>query len=331
MDLQNQTPFPAGLFRTRLTDGRIAAAVLARITYRIENGLLVADREQPWLVSPAPWASAYGPMDGDDVFYKGGVDLFVFGQARSAGGRPAPTIEVVIEVGCFRRRLIVFGNRVWQKKWHELVPSAPEPIQTLSLALANAFGGKSTWDGLDVPFTANPVGKGFYLEDAQAVGRPLPNIEDPDHLIKHWNDRPDPAGVTPCPPDNAMHLQNGLEFTNQGYLQKLRPTFFNAAFPRMIAPRVEFGTRVKLEGVLASGPLQFTLPQTGPSVRLHIGNEVIERPLAIDQVGIEVDKGRAFLAYRYPFRYVIYPLQERWCELFLQESAAPRAPQGAKA
>ena len=38
-------------------------------------------------------------------------------------------------------------------------------------------------------------------------------------------------------------------FDDDGLLKVLKPTFFNAAFPSMIVPRVEPGERVRLGGV----------------------------------------------------------------------------------
>jgi hypothetical protein len=315
MELVNRTPFPAGMFRTAVGDDRIAAAVVARVTYDLTASGLVPSAEQPWKFSPAPWEGPYGPMDGDEVFYRGGVDVFVFGHARAEGGRDARQIDVTIEVAEFRRRVVVFGDRVWERQGRTLAPSAPRPFRALPLTLAHAYGGKAEWDGLAVPFPYNADGKGYYLEEEQAVGRPLPNIEDPERLVRRWDERPDPVGVTPCPQVNGLRLREGLDCDDKCMPRGIRPSLFNAAFPRMIAPRVQPGDRGRLSGVQEAGPLVFTIPPTELQVRLQLADTVLERSLAVDQLGIEVDRGRVFLAYRYPFRYVVQPLQKRSCEL----------------
>ena len=327
MDLVNGSPYPAGLNRTVIDDTRFAASVLCRVAYDLEGETLAPSAVQPWLVSAAPWTCEYGAMDSDEVFYKGGVDLLVFGHARAPGGRSTARLDVSIEVtgaDPFERRITVFGDRVWERRRRQLVPGPPLPFEAIALTLANAYGGKDRWDGLDVPFSDNPTGKGYYLEEAAAEGRPLPNLEDPDQVIERWDDRPEPVGVGACPMDCGLRVRNSVVFDDQGNLKEIKPQFFNAAFPRMILPRVQPGDRLRLTGVSESGPLAFAIPRHDLAVRLCFDRQVIERPLAIDQVGIEVDKGRVFIAYRYPFRYVLHPLQKRSCELLERAASAPR-------
>lgn len=322
MELLNDTLFPAGLFRTVIDEHRIAASLLARVTYDIQDCSLVPSLDQTWKVSGPPWESEYGPMDSDELFYKWGVDLFVFGHARAPGEHKATEVVVTLKVGGFRRSAIVFGDRVWQSGENGLVPGPPKPFKAIPLTMANAFGGKDKWDGLDVPFGDNPDGKGFYIEKGHAEGNPMPNIEDPENLISQWDQQPEPVGFTPCAVQCGLRLRNAIDVDDTGLLKSVRPTFFNAAHPRMILERLSPGDEVELSGVTVDEPLIFQIPKTELTVRLEFDAEVIERPLLIDQLGIEVDMRRAFIAYRYPFRYVLYPLQRRRCELSLKNSDA---------
>jgi hypothetical protein len=315
MRLINHTPFPADLFRTIIDKRRFAASVLVRVTYDITPRGLVPSAEQPWKVSAGPWETEYGLMDGDEIFYKGGTDLFVFGHARAPGGRDVTELEIVVEVGKFRRRLLVFGDRVWERRGKALAPSAPRPFKAMPLTLANAYGGTSEWDSLATPWPANPKGKGYFLEESKAVGQPLPNIEDPTHRIAKWDDRPEPASLGICPMQSPSRVLNGLRLDDQHQVKEILPTWFNTAYPAMILQNVRAGDQVRLTGLADVGPVTFSLPDARFTTRLQFDQEVIERPLAIDQLGIEVDKMRAFIAYRYPFRYVMYPLQRRSCEL----------------
>src|SRR5262249_25706392 len=115
MDFTNHTPFPVHLFRTTVAETRMALAVFTRITHAIRNGTLEIAKAQAWPVSPAPFEFEYGPMDGDDVYKRGGVDLLVFGNARPPGGREVTQLEVFVELGAPRYRLLVIGDRVWQR------------------------------------------------------------------------------------------------------------------------------------------------------------------------------------------------------------------------
>ena len=179
MELDNQTPFPAALFRGCIDEERIAASVVVRRTFDLAGGYLVRAAEEVWPVSGGPWGSPAGPMAGDDLYYKGGVDLFVFGSARSA--KPVPRLDVAVEAGpVFKYSVAVFGERVWTKAADgSVVPGAPKPFTEMPLTMANAYGGTDEWDELPIPFAANPGGKGYAISAESAVGKPLPNIENP--------------------------------------------------------------------------------------------------------------------------------------------------------
>src|SRR5262249_55095248 len=160
----------------------------------------------------------------------------------------------------------------------------------------------------------NPGGKGYYIEEANAVDKPLPNIEDPNQRIQNWNDQPEPVGVGLTPQGFGPRLQRSVRFDPKtGQMLEIKPTFFNAAFPALIAPRVAAGDRVRVMGMRADGPIEFVLPPCSLRVQLRFGDQWIEREPAIDQVGIEADSQRVFLSYRYPFRYKMVPLQWRYC------------------
>ena len=160
MELDNRTPFSAALFRGCIDEERIAASVVVRRTFDLVGGYLVRAAEEIWPVSAGPWASPAGPRTGDDLYYKGGVDLFVFGSARSL--KPVTRLDVAIEAGSgFNYSLAVFGDRVWTKGADgSVVPGTAKPFTGMPLTVANAYGGQDEWDELPIPFTANPDRKG---------------------------------------------------------------------------------------------------------------------------------------------------------------------------
>src|SRR6266545_2024058 len=307
MDLVNHTPFPAFLWTSIADDERLMASLVTRVTFDVREGRLTPSAEQVWRVSPAPWEGPCGPMEADAVFYKGGVDLLVFGHAQAPAGREVTQLDFSVELGDFYRRVRVFGDRVWERRGTGLQPSQPRPFRALKLCFENAFGGKADWDGLEVPFADNPTGKGYYLEEEQALGQPLPNLEDPEHLIRKWDDRPDPIGLGCCPMANSKRLQRGIEFHENGGLRKIHSRLFNAAFPDMIVAAVKPEARCRLTGLGKTGSMMFWIQDFQPRIRMTFDKEIIERPLTIDQVGIEADEDRVFITYRYPFLFVLYP------------------------
>lgn len=319
MQLVNSTPYPAMIFRGGIDESRLFGAVIARVTYDMAGRMLKVSPEQTWKVSPPPWECEYGPMDSDEVFYRGGVDIFAFGSARPERGE-ATSMDVTVELGdSFKASIRVFGPRIWRKEARALVPGPPYPFREIPLTLAKAYGGKDLWDGLPVPFPKNPSGKGFYLEEANAVGKELPNIEDPSNLIRAWNDQPDPVGVTHCGMAFGPRLEKSLVFDDKTFeLKEMKPTLFNAAFPAMVARCAREGDLMRITGMSAPGPVEFVLPHSGLMVRLCFGQEIILTEPAIDQIGVEVDRKKVFITYRYPFRYVLVPLVKRSCELLAE-------------
>jgi hypothetical protein len=317
MELLNHTRYPAGIARMVIgQDDRIAASVLVRVTYDVRGAALVAGEAQPWIFSQTPWEGPRGAMDSDLVFYKGGVDVFLFGNAVAPARSRTSEMAVVVRVGeNFERRVRVFGPRVWQRRAVGLTATSPRPFSTVPLTLSQAFGGKDTWDGLEIPWPENPDGQGFYQSEDTAVDRPLPCIEEPEHLITRWDDRPPSAGLGPLPVGSSLRSKQGLVLGPDGQ-PKITARLFNAAFAPMIAAEAKPGDAVTVSGVSAEGLLGFTLPPCPFFVRLRFGSEVHELPLTIDQIGILADEQRAFIAYRCPFRYIVHALQERACELF---------------
>lgn len=315
MKLDNRSPYHAHLFRGGIDERRLFGSVAVRVTYDIVGDRLRVADDQAWQVSPAPWDSPQGPLPGDELFYRGGVDLLVFGSARAA--RPVPRIDLDLRVGSgFRGRVAVFGDRVWKRGPRGLAPSAPVPFRAMPLTLDRSFGGSFEWDGLAAGFPDNPAGRGYYPDERTAEGQPLANIEDPAALCARWDDRPEPVG-TGCPGQGfGPRLRRSVEFDpDSGMLEVLRPTFYNAAFPQLIVPAARPGDRVSITGVREDGPLVFHLPDNLLRVRLAFGEETAEKTPAIDQIGVEPDLLRVFVSYRYPFRYVLHPLEKRVCEL----------------
>ncbi len=142
-------------------------------------------------------------------------EMWRFFQAQAGGGAildtgmPKMNGEVIIYGSCFpaqgsarasmvafgmegiRKKLSVFGDRIWIRKGGISVISEPEPFREMPIRWENAFGGRH--------YKMNPLGKGIdpvILPDGREV-IPLPNIEDPDHLIGSPSDRPEPVCFMP--------------------------------------------------------------------------------------------------------------------------------------
>ena len=311
MEVINQTDYPHLLFRTTIDKQKIAAALMVRVTYDLDGSRAIPSRKQIWPLNTAAWQTAYGPMQGDYVYRRGGVDLFVFGSARAAHGQAVKRMEVrILLPGKIDHSILVLGDRIWESGIFGLGFSDPKPFTEMPLTLANGFGGTDEWDGLQVPSPNNSYGKGFIWQKAHAAGKPLPNIEDPKNLVAKWNDKPVPVGVVPialC----ENRIRRSVSFNHMGQVVKLDPLFFNTAFNDMIAGEVVPGETITIIGVREKGTFQCTIPDHSFNLQLQFGNKTHERKLEIDQVGIETDHNRAFITYRYAFNYTMHPGEKR--------------------
>jgi hypothetical protein len=311
MNVYNHTPFPHLLFRTGLENKNMAAAIIVRITYDIIDGVAIPSGNQDWPLSAGPWQSPYGQMQGDFLFKRGGVDLFVFGSAKAIKNQPTKKMDVRLKLpNKVDYKLSVFGDRVWEAGLGGLRISDPIPFTEIPLTLSNAYGGFGEWDKLKFGYPGNPEGKGFFWKKEDAIGKQLPNIEDPKNLISKWNDRPQPAGLTSIPLC-VQRIKESAQFDEEGTLIKLTPLFYNAAFPELVVKEIDPGEVITVEGVTKSEIFHFIVPDQKLYVDLTFGNNKDRRFLFIDQIGLEPDKNKAFITYRYAFNYFLNPLSKR--------------------
>ena len=130
--------------------------------------------------------------ESDFAHWKPKADLLLAGRCHAPGGKPAAQSWVTFRVGNISSSLSVFGDRYWTRSFGVLwQPSSAKPFTEMDLAYENSFGGED--------FKDNPVGKGHGKEEEEdgSKTRPLPNVEDPQHLIQSKGQRPDPVGFGP--------------------------------------------------------------------------------------------------------------------------------------
>ncbi|HLT98214.1 MAG TPA: DUF2169 domain-containing protein [Burkholderiaceae bacterium] len=131
----------------------------------------------------------------DEAWPKPQGEFLGAGHCYPPQGHTGQPVSASISVGRLSKRLAVYGRR------HVTATggiSAPEAFDRVRLDLSNAYGGEGH------PF--NPEGKGLSAEPA---ARELPNVEDPDHLMRTPAARPPVAGFGPIPsiwPERSRYL-----------------------------------------------------------------------------------------------------------------------------
>jgi hypothetical protein len=277
----NRTPFPLVWLPWQNAEGAGRLTVIVKATFRFaDSAVHIAERQLPiWFGDQHEGDDPLQPVrfESDTAPFKPRADVVLVGTAYSPGGRPRPLVDVRLRVGTLNRRLRVFGDRRWLFPTRlAVVPQItdPEPFADMPLTYRRSFGG------IDQPAARycaeNLAGVGFIGEPAPASihDKPLPNIEDPEHLIASWDSRPQPAG---------------FGFYGRGWLPRLKflgtydeshrrirsplpPDDFsyachNGAHPDLqIAGFLEGDELVELENLTRDGYARFALP----GIRLRI-------------------------------------------------------------
>src|SRR5690606_1377385 len=128
-------------------------------------------------------------------------------------------------------------------------------FERMPLRYERAFGGRDPRTGAVDP--RNPVGVGF-LEASQregVAGLPLPNIEDPDQLLRAPFERPPPAGF-------GVVARSWLPRRELASASDVDPRFFSAAPLGLQASRpFEGGEPIRIEGARPGETIAFALPR----------------------------------------------------------------------
>ncbi len=201
---KNTLGMPAGITVATDKEGRDYCVVAVKGTFAVRpdgEGVL-AEQQEPLVYSdqhygdPGETSIRY---ECDFARFKPRTDVVVNGQAYSPTGNAVRELTVTLEIGTSKKQTKVFGNRRWERGLLGFRPSSPEPFREMPLVFERAFGGSDhsadqpKYQGTDL---RNPVGVGFHKNRASEAieGTPLPNLEDPLHLISEWSDRPPPVG-----------------------------------------------------------------------------------------------------------------------------------------
>lgn len=156
-------------------------------------------------------AEALGPDAViDEGIPKRGAEYLLAGHAYPQEDANAGAARVRVEIGGLAKSLNVFGDRYFMGNRI----TRPEPFDRIALTWENAFGGQGN------PF--NPVGKGIKPDDSGRVA--LPNVEDPDEMLKLPGQKVKPAGFSAV---NLMSRtrQKRAGTYDQRWLEKEYPGF----------------------------------------------------------------------------------------------------------
>ena len=288
MDIRNDTPFAHGIALGMGVDRQPCLAIMVKATFEIPatlDGPVAVAEEQLGILDAEDYyqGDITGSLrfDADAVPFKPRTDVVLVGSVHAPRQRPAEHVDVLLQVGPVSKALRVFGERHWlfpSKAFMVPIISKPQPFVEMPLVYERAFGGFDRKAGKWCD--RNYVGVGFLGRKTRASvdGKPLPNIEDPAHLITSWNDEPMPAGFGFYSP--ACQPRTGYSGTEKGAEQR-HPLFglasdfdhayYNGAHPDLQVPGYLRGDEeVDLINLTKDGRRRFRLPGIQPVISVAV-------------------------------------------------------------
>lgn len=313
MRLENGTSLAAHLFSGPASETGLGCAVLLKGTWEIRDGRLEPARESPWPIHLEPLRTPFGTFPGEIASRKPRTDLIVLGKAKAPGGEAVRRMTVSLSVGTFRHSLALFGDRVWERSAGGFRASEPRPFREMPITWENAFGGKAATPVFDVASTDNPVGKGFVMEEKDAEGVPLPNVEDPGALISAPRDLPRPVGWGPYPLEGGVRVSRILDGQGNPLPPDVAEPWLAAwAHPDLVlAETPGAGTRVEVQGLTADAPIVASVPALPARVTLVNGAEEVPLSPRLDTLVVEAEARRLVARWRAAATFEMRPREAR--------------------
>jgi hypothetical protein len=316
-DFTNRTPFvfEAAFMTDEEGAPLFVPIVKATFVIAVDGSLQLAEEQQPVKLAGEHWGdpavSSYR-YEPECAFVKPATDVVMIGHAHAPR---VGTTEVLagIRVGGLQKVVRVTGDRYWARRSvGGIAMSAPQPFERIPLIYERAFGG---WDRLDDDtsqhaFEArNPVGVGFRRRWHEAETTvPVPNIEDPAHPLRSFEDRPAPAGLgfvsphwLPRAPLAGTYDETWLRERSPLLARDFDRRYFNAASSGLIAPAYLNGDEaVTVANASPRGQLHFRLPGIAPPSVETTLRDGREEKLAtnLDTVIIDTDAHQLVLIWR---------------------------------
>jgi hypothetical protein len=200
MKIVNETPFMVEALPFYGPEGKAVLTIIVKGTFEIRPNepASVADEQIPIAFGDELYDEKNGgsvKFEADVAPFKPRADIVVVGHAYAPGGNPVQASGVALKVGQIQKILRITGDRYWKLTGLKSVRmTRPQPFTKMPIVYERAFGGIDTNGGGFC--RENLVGQGYFskLSKKSLDGAPLPNIEEPNRLIKSPKDHPRPAG-----------------------------------------------------------------------------------------------------------------------------------------
>jgi hypothetical protein len=321
--LDNHTPYAAERNWVLDKNGAKSWVVAVKATFDIlpDGTTKLAEKQEDPLYgeeySGEPGKSSV-LYDADLTGPKQNTDVVLNGHAYAPRGEPVTEVTVTMKVHTIAKRLRVFGDRRWES-FLGLSMTEPEPFEKMPITYERAFGG---WDTIPEKVEdqrldpRNPIGAGFAIRAEHLKNKALPNVEDPQHLISSWSDRPPPAGFGFVASYWLPRLKYAGTYDDKWQKNRfpLLPDDFDERYfqsaPEDQQLPLRGGEMVELINLSPQGFLAFELPRIVLGFRTRFGDERIDHRARLHTVVLEPDLPRVFMvwhtALRVPNRRAVF-------------------------
>lgn len=314
LQLINDTSFSAE--RAALVDnnGNQVWVVIVKATYLLsEDGSVDHHPQQEPVCLYPQYSGEPGRSsllrEGEMVFDHPGTDITLLATAHAPNEEPVRMLDVSIAIGPVAKTLRIFGQRTWERGIFAPKMTTPEVFMTQPITYELAYGGTNIRGGepdQQEREPRNPIGRGYASSVNTSIGKPLPNIEDPEQLIEAWNDRPRPVGFGPIPAMWSPRLEYAGTFDDRWQQQRmpLLPEDYDSrqtqsAHPDLISePPLQGGERVVLTNLTPGSLLSFRLPRAHLIFTTSMQASRFRQNYQLDRVIIEPDARKLIMVWR---------------------------------
>lgn len=280
LQLHNSTRFAAGMAMFPNEDAIDTLYVIVKASFNIGRELTLADEQTPPIESDVYWTEpGKSSLKSASDMHTGkpATDIIMLGHACVPEKKEATQLDVKLTVGQVAKTVRVFGDRHWQ----DGKMTKPAPFRTMPMVYEKAYGGVHiTNDEITGMEVRNPVGRGFAgaRKPADMNGLPLPNLEDPQQLIREQSDQPAPACFAPCAPSWQPRVSFAGTY-DENWRKNRAPylptdydsRFLNMAHPDLIFPGTLQGREpISISHMHPSGTLTFEVPTVKLITRVKI-------------------------------------------------------------
>jgi hypothetical protein len=281
---------------------------MVKATFDIGKQWTLANEQTPPLEGDEYWdepGESSIKYASDYHIGKPSSDIIMLGHAFAPDGQTVQQLDVNLTLGQVHKTVRVFGDREWQGARM----SAPQPFRTMAIMYEKAYGGAHIVDEeIDTIEGRNPVGCGYAgqrtVEEMNGVA--LPNLEDPNDLIRDINHQPAPACFGVSAPHwlprsaRAGSYDEAWKTGRIPYLpEDFDKRFFNMAHPDLVYPGfLKGGESVEISNMHPAGTLKFDLPVINLKSNVIIAGESTQPEFNLETVIIEPNQLKLSMIWR---------------------------------